>query len=196
MSSAGIIETTDKNPRGIPTAPFISDVQLFAPTRDLIPPALQKFAEMIAKYQFMSQSTLARASSLRSKIPDILKTLETVRFLRAHPDAQLEAHYELNDTVYAKAKTLPLAGDGGEEKEGEVYLWLGANVMLAYPLSEAEELLDGKLKAARESLKAAEEDAEFARAQITTLEVNTARLYNWEVTLKRRERDEEEQKKK
>ena len=77
-----------------------------------------------------------------------------------------------------------------------MYLWLGANVMLSYPLKEAEELLEGKLGAAKVSLGQAEEDAEFARAQITTLEVNTARLYNWEVTLKRREREEEAASKK
>lgn len=136
----------------------------------------------------MTQSTLARATSLRSKIPDIAKTLSTVQFLRAHP-APLDTHYEVNDTVFAKARTL-----GSGEGKGEVYLWLGANVMLAYPLDEAEELLEGKLGAAKRSLEAAEEDAEFLRRQVTTLEVNTARLYNWEVTLKRREREEEEGK--
>jgi len=68
----------------------------------------------------------------------------------------------------------------------EVYLWLGANVMVAYPLREAEEMLTGKLETARESLKAAEEDLEFLRVQITTLEVATARVYNWDVMEKRR----------
>jgi hypothetical protein len=61
--------------------------------------------------------------------------------------------------------------------------------MLSYPIDEAETLLEGKLKAAEESLSNAEEDMDFLRQQITTLEVNTARLYNYEVTLKRKERD-------
>jgi len=34
---------------------------------------------------------------------------------------------------------------------------------------------------------------DFLRQQITTLEVNTARLYNYEVTLKRRDRAEAEE---
>lgn len=42
-----------------------------------------------------------------------------------------------------------------------------ANVMLAYPLSEAEELLLGKLEAARSSLANCEEDLDFLREQIT-----------------------------
>jgi hypothetical protein len=39
--------------------------------------------------------------------------------------------------------------------------------MLAYPLSEAETMLDDKLSAAEESLKNCEEDLEFLREQIT-----------------------------
>lgn len=49
----------------------------------------------------------------------------------------------------------------------EVYLWLGANVMLAYPLDEAETMLAEKLSAAESSLSNCEEDLEFLREQIT-----------------------------
>lgn len=49
----------------------------------------------------------------------------------------------------------------------EVYLWLGANVMLAYPLDEAETMLSEKLTAAEASLGNCEEDLEFLREQIT-----------------------------
>jgi len=39
--------------------------------------------------------------------------------------------------------------------------------MLAYPLDEAEQLLDSKLKAAKQSLANCEEDLDFLREQIT-----------------------------
>ena len=39
--------------------------------------------------------------------------------------------------------------------------------MLAYPLGEAETMLDEKLNAAESSLKNCEEDLEFLREQIT-----------------------------
>ena len=48
-----------------------------------------------------------------------------------------------------------------------MYLWLGANVMLAYPIEEAEALLVEKLQAAQRSLGNCEEDLEFLREQIT-----------------------------
>jgi prefoldin subunit 5 len=154
------------------------------------------------KYQFMQQNTQRRAAGLRDKIPDIQKTLETVRFLKSRKDdaEPLETTFELNDTLFAKAE-VPITD--------EVYLWLGANVMLAYPIPEAEELLSGKLSTAKQSLSTCEEDLDFLREQITvwihlstkaeyegistdalqTLEVAFARVYNWDVAQRRKERE-------
>ncbi|KAI5842554.1 prefoldin subunit 3 [Morchella snyderi] len=173
------------NPRGIPTAPFVEDVEAFVDSRADIEPNLKKFQEMIAKYQFMEMNTQRRAAGLKDKIPDIQKTLDTVTFLESRSDSSkaIDATFELNDTLYAKAKI---------NATDEVYLWLGANVMLSYPVDEARKLLTGKLMAAKESLGNCEEDLDFLRQQITTLEVNTARLYNYEVTLKRKEKEEAE----
>jgi hypothetical protein len=39
--------------------------------------------------------------------------------------------------------------------------------MLAYPIDEAEELLESKLKAAKTSLSNCEEDLDFLREQVT-----------------------------
>jgi phage shock protein A len=60
--------------------------------------------------------------------------------------------------------------------------------MLAYPLLEAETLLESKLSAAQQSLDNCEEDLDFLREQITTLEVATARVYNWDVAQRRKEK--------
>lgn len=108
----------------------------------------------------MEVNTQRRAAGLREKIPDISKTLDTVRFLKSRDEnaEELESFFELNDTLFAKAKV---------PKTQEVYLWLGANVMLAYPMDEAEELLEGKLQAAKSGLENAEEDMDFLREQIT-----------------------------
>jgi prefoldin subunit 5 len=108
----------------------------------------------------MQQNTQRRAAGLQDKIPDIQKTLETVRFLKSRKDdaEPLETTFELNDTLYAKAEVPPT---------DEVYLWLGANVMLAYPIPEAEELLQSKLSTAKHSLSNCEEDLDFLREQIT-----------------------------
>jgi len=57
--------------------------------------------------------------------------------------------------------------------------------MLEYPLDEAVELLTNKLGAAERNVKGIIEDLEFLREQITIMEVNTARVYNYDVRRRR-----------
>lgn len=65
--------------------------------------------------------------------------------------------------------------------------------MLSYKIPAAVTLLKSKLEAAEVSLSNTIEDLEFLREQITVMEVNTARVYNWDVK-RRRERREETQR--
>ncbi|PWY91006.1 molecular chaperone Prefoldin, subunit 3 [Aspergillus heteromorphus CBS 117.55] len=177
---------TTTNPRGIPTAPFVDNVSDYVSTRAEVESTLRSFQEMISKYQFMEVNTQRRGQGLRDKIPDIKKTLEMVTFLQMRRQNNLdplETNFELNDTLYARASIDPADTE-------EVYLWLGANVMLAYPIEEAQTMLTEKLAAAELSLANCEEDLEFLREQITTLEVATARVYNWDVVQRRKEKAE------
>ncbi|KAF1839559.1 prefoldin subunit 3 [Decorospora gaudefroyi] len=175
-------DEADTNPRGIPKAIFIDKVEDYVTDRSQVESTINSFKEMISKYQFMQTNTQRRAAGLKDKIPDIQKTLETVRFLKSRKDDAdpLETTFELNDTLYAKAEVPPT---------DDVYLWLGANVMLAYPIPEAEQLLQSKLSTAKQSLSTCEEDLDFLREQITTLEVAFARVYNWDVAQRRKERE-------
>lgn len=64
--------------------------------------------------------------------------------------------------------------------------------MLSYKIPAAIELLKSKLEVANTSLNNTVEDLEFIREQMTVMEVNTARVFNWDVK-RRRERREKEQ---
>ena len=205
---------TTTNPRGIPSFPFLSNVNEYVKSLEDVEATLTRFQEMVSKYTFMQQNVERRAVGLREKLPEMKRTLEVVRFLKKKRgeissqaaktaadglddedlDAldlergkgkrdEIETTFSLQDTLYAKATIKPAEID-------ELYLWLGANVMVAYPLDEAEELLQGKLDKAKESLVAAEEDLEFLRVQITTLEVAIARVHNWDVGEKRKLRSQ------
>jgi Prefoldin subunit len=61
--------------------------------------------------------------------------------------------------------------------------------MLSYTQDEAIELLSSKLSAAKQGLGSTVEDLEFLREQITIMEVNTARCYNWDVKRRREKRE-------
>merc|ERR1712093_579713 len=114
------------NPRGIPYAPFVDKVEDYVTSRADVEKTLKKFQERISKYQFMESNQQRRAAGLKTRKPG---------------SEPIEATFELNDTLYAKAHVPPTE---------EVYLWLGANVMLSYPIDEAEELLTGKLAGAKQ----------------------------------------------
>ncbi|KZT50949.1 Prefoldin, subunit 3 [Calocera cornea HHB12733] len=202
-SSGPQVET---NPRGIPRAPFVSNVEEYLDGTDSsVESTLNKFQEMIAKYRYMELNVQNRRKGLDEKIPDIAKTLAMVEFLKdrrekklgksvkkddedeleddldddedqAADEAPLTTTFELNDTLYAEAVI---------EESDLVYLWLGANVMLAYPLDEAQALLSSKLAGAQQSRSNAVEDLEWLREQITVMEVNLARVYNWDVRRRR-----------
>ncbi|KAI6023262.1 Prefoldin subunit 3 [Pisolithus microcarpus] len=197
----------DKNPRGIPKAPFIANVEEYigGPDGDVEGP-LKEFQDAIAKYRYMDGSLTQRRKSLEDKIPDIRKTLQMVEFLKQRRDGKqkvadeeddledddedsegtkkpLTTTFELNDTLFAEAQL---------DDTDTVYLWLGANVMLSYEIPEAIALLRSKLDAAETSLKTAIEDLEFTREQLTVMEVNTARMYNWDVKRRRERRSAEE----
>ena len=57
--------------------------------------------------------------------------------------------------------------------------------MLSYDIDEAIVMLQDKLATAKKGLQLANEDLGFLRDQITTMEVNTARVHNWDVKRRR-----------
>jgi prefoldin subunit 5 len=201
MSAKSVFQE-EKNPRGIPKAPFIANVEEYLGGPDgMVETPLKNFQDAIAKYRYMDANLTQRRKGLEDKIPDIRKTLHMVEFLQERKEGKnkndddleddlsdeensdnskkpLTTTFELNDTLFAEAEL---------EDTDTVYLWLGANVMLSYKLSEAASLLRSKLDLAEASLKATIEDLEFLREQLTVMEVNTARVYNWDVK-RRRER--------
>ncbi|CCM02284.1 uncharacterized protein FIBRA_04371 [Fibroporia radiculosa] len=204
--SSGADQNQERNSRGIPKAPFIADVEDYmGPTPD-VETALKEFQAALAKYRYMDHNLTQRRRGLEEKIPDIKKTLSMVDFLQERREGKSNANadeddlddedescdgdskqpirttFELNDTLYAEAEL---------EDTDTVYLWLGANVMLSYKLPAAISLLRSKLESAEKNLAGVVEDLEFLREQITVMEVNTARVYNWDVKRRREIRERE-----
>jgi hypothetical protein len=63
--------------------------------------------------------------------------------------------------------------------------------MLSYKIAAAVTLLKSKLEVAQTGLDNTIEDLEFLREQLTIMEVNTARVYNWDVKRRRELREAE-----
>ncbi|WVQ76823.1 hypothetical protein IAR50_006497 [Cryptococcus sp. DSM 104548] len=196
------------NPRGIPRAPFVDNVEEYVGGKDAeVKATMKKFEDTTSKYRYMEVTIGGRRKALLNKVPDIEQTLQVVKFLQQRrqkalgefieeeqlsddeddldddldadkdkTEKPLKTLFELNDTLFAEAEV---------DENGEVGLWLGANTMLMYPLQEAIELLSSKLSAAQRSLEETAEDLEWLREQITVMEVNFARVHNWDVKRRR-----------
>ncbi|OUM54091.1 hypothetical protein BVG19_g3438 [[Candida] boidinii] len=204
MSSAAKVDrlsTDEKNPRGIPKAKFIEKVEDFINPKTSsdadVSTFLSELETRLQQYKFMEESKRNTLRSLNTKVPDIKNNLSMVKFLKEKKEGKtgdddedldldedesskgkIEVNYELNDTLYSTATI-------DTEKLDSVGLWLGANVMLEYPLDEAMDMLTERLEIAENSKKVTLEDIEYLRENITTMEVNISRVYNWGVNLRK-----------
>lgn len=152
---------------------------------------MSMFQERLQQYKYMELSKRQQLGDLKIKIPDVEKNLDIINYIKEkkndedEEDKIIETNYELNDTLYTRASI-------DAENLDSVFLWLGADVMLEYPLDEAVELLNTRLNSNQTQLKLVKEDLEFLKENITTMEVNTARLYNWDVERRRNLKSAEE----
>lgn len=197
------LKTGKTNPRGIPEAKFIENIDDFINPKTCTDADVTNFLNelqmRLEQYKYMEESKRTALSNLDTKIPDIQNTLTMCKFLKIRADGDkdkaeeedetddLLIDYQLNDTIYATAQ-IPT------ENCKTVSLWLGANVMLEYPVDEAIEMLSERLEKTKASKASTLEDLDYLRANITTMEVNTARVYNWDVQRKKELKKLEESK--
>ena len=89
---------------------------------------------------------------------------------------EIETNFLVSDNIWTKAKV--------PNDDGKVGLWLGANVMVEYNHDEAITLLGKNLASAEQKLGELEANLDFLKDQITTTEVNIARVYNTGLAIK------------
>lgn len=163
----------EKEHRGIPKAIFLEDVDSYMSSttpEKVAADVLKDFDEQLQKYKYMELNLMQRKKRLRAQVPDIEKTLEIVQHMLLKK-VEFKTHFMLSDQVHAVATVPPT---------DEVFLWLGANVMLEYTIEEAVTLLTKNLNTATVNADQLEDDLGYLSNQITTMEVNMARVYNWD----------------
>ena len=167
-----ITEGNDMNTKKIPKVVFIENTEAWVEkyTDDAL---FAQMNELYQKYKFMEQNLLRSRQNLKVKLPDIKKTLEMVAMMKAKFESEkkdMDTNFLLSDNIWAKAKIPNVTGKVG--------LWLGANVMVEYSYDEAVKLLGKNLHNAEQKITETDTDLDFLKDQITTTEVNLARIYN------------------
>jgi prefoldin subunit 5 len=166
-------------------AQFIEDVESYMQGKEA-EATLNELQSLYQQYKQIEQGLQQNRIRLGNKLPEIKRALDTVKMLceKAGSGEELDMNFELTDSVYAKAKV----------KDAEsVYLWLGANVMLEYPLDEARGLLETNYANCKKNLDTNRSDLAFVKDNVTITEVSIARVYNWDVKT-RKEAAEAEKK--
>lgn len=170
----------------IPKAEFIEDLDAFMAKEGSAEVAIEKQQRLYQALKFIEQKLTQRRAKLKHKMPEMEATFASLKQMEAQAalGEPLTTHYELAQSVFAKAK-VPV------HEDDKVCLWLGANVMLEYPRSEAILLLEDNLKNAKQALVTVTDDMGYLRDQITTTEVNMARVFNWDVKERRKKKEAE-----
>lgn len=103
--SLGLVIDEKKNPRGIPAAKFVENLDEFLQGTN-VETALGAYNELYSKYKFMEQSFEKSKAVYKSKVPEIERTIELIEILKKKHDDKEEfiTNYSLCDTIYAKAK--------------------------------------------------------------------------------------------
>jgi len=172
----------EKNPRGIPYVAFVESVEetLATTTDGTVEKLIGAMNELHQKMKILEGHKERTKISMKQKIPEIARTLQLVKHLKAKHDADetFKSHYSLSEMLYGRAEVTP---------DGTVCLWLGANVMVEYPYDEAIDILELSLKNAKTRRDICDADLDMIRDQVITVEVNMARVFNYDVKRRKAE---------
>lgn len=162
----------------IPLVPFFEDISKYYSASEGVEETIQKYRGMAQNYKIYENSLEAKLARVLTKTSEITLNLQALHVLQEVPPGEVvEADYELGDTLYARAMLTD---------PKKVHLWIGANTLCEFTLSEAREYLEKKQKEAQSMKDLIEKDIKIVKEQVTTCEVTVARLYNHSVSLKRK----------
>lgn len=176
---------TSNSVMSLTSVEFVSDVDAFMaePENDNnAQNVLRRLEETYSKLKMSEANNVNTKRRLNTQLAEFDNSLKMLAELKRRRDegAAMTTQFRLADHVFAQA-TIPPADKIG--------LWLGASVMLEYSLEEGEALLKAKNQKAEKSLEMTNVLIDSLRENITTLEVNMARIFNWDV--KRRQLEKE-----
>lgn len=135
---------------------------------------LNKFEETLLNYKRMFTSLEARRNSLEETLQEFNQMREYLTLMKTKESLSLR--FQLVESV---------SGYATVSKPQSVNVWLGANCMVQFSLEECEAFVKEKLEKCKHNLSVTKSDLFFLKEQITTMEVSIARIYNYQVKLRK-----------
>lgn len=144
---------------------FIEDVDAHLAGKT-IDEVMTEMRRRYSQYKRLEAELQQQRIRLSTQLPDVRRSLEAVDTLvekrERGDESGTTVKYQLTEATFADAEVAT---------PESVYLWLGANVMLEYPLDEAKELLETNVKACESGLEANARDLAVLKDNVTIMEV-------------------------
>uniref|UniRef100_A0A0K0DXM0 Prefoldin subunit 3 n=1 Tax=Strongyloides stercoralis TaxID=6248 RepID=A0A0K0DXM0_STRER len=180
MSATGLTLQERLSKSGIPPAEIIEDVEEFlSKNKDLkVEDAHQKLQNDYRKYKILESEMKASKEKIIENLPDYEQAKQVIKFLKMKKanNETLKTSYKLTDEVYQHAEV---------EDLDSFVLYMGAYVMVEYPLDEGEEFINKNIAAINQRINEIDEELEYILNQITIVEVSTAHFINYMITSKK-----------
>ncbi|EAY07791.1 Prefoldin subunit family protein [Trichomonas vaginalis G3] len=166
------------NSYGVPKAEFIEDIKAAAPTPEAAEKLYREKTELMSKYRMLETHFLEKQQNFKRSRPSVAENLNAIKKLEAMADkGDVKTNFQLADSLYSTATI---------NSESTVCLWLGANIMVEYPFSEAKTLLTENLAALDKQIDDISKNLIFLRDQIITTEVTLSRIVNHLIQLNKK----------
>ena len=165
-------------PLGIPEAEFIDDIVAAVPDIQTAQKIFEEKSQLLMKYRTLEDTLNIKQQKLKESRPDIIGNLNAAKKV-ASLKSSVKTHFQIAESLYGTAEI---------DKSSTVALWLGANLMVEYPVDDAIAILDEQLKTLEAQIAENENNLIFLRNQIITTEVTTSRVTNRIIQLQQQSR--------
>ena len=164
-----LLENVDSS-RAVPFVKFLPEQSVLDISNkfDLVD-AIMQMSELHSKLAYQLDGVKREKASMHVKLNEILQQLRMLKVVEAkHEVADPEPiKYALSNDLHAEA--VP-------EYDGNVSLWLGANVMIEMNYVEAKEFLNKQQTQAQTGVERTDCELEHIRKQMVNCELNMSRL--------------------
>mmetsp|Transcript_7840 Transcript_7840/g.12857 ORF Transcript_7840/g.12857 Transcript_7840/m.12857 type:complete len:247 (+) Transcript_7840:74-814(+) len=166
------------NTRGIPRAVYLENPYdiIYKNQQERY---MKEVEDVLGKYRLMENQLVKQKVGKIGQQEEMKKNIQVCQHLKEKQESgasEIRTQFEVADQLYSE----------GTIKEFEtVAIWLGADVMMEFPVDEAIAFLEKRVEVSTQKIQTLQRDLDFTRTQINIVEVNRSRVYNAGVKVKK-----------
>eukprot|EP01084_Bolivina_argentea_P311488 539176_1 len=169
---------SSQNTRGIPRAVYLENPYniIYKNQQERY---MKEVEDTLSKYRLMESQLVKQKMSKIDQQNEMKKNIEVCKYLLEKKNSsnnEIKTQFEVSDQLYS---------EGTIKQFNNVAIWLGANVMMEFPIKEAIEFLEKRIVISKQKINTLQNDIDFTRKQINIIEVNRSRVYNAGVKVKK-----------